>query len=136
MHLQCCLLVTWLVPHETATVLACSAYIIKPCTISRHFMLNHIVHRVYTCSAVTCHLLQSPGAWGVCRMPPDSTSSGCCCSAFRLPHQTWHTGCWASRSRSLSPRPSCKTQVDFCVCVCVCCFSGTDFISYTLFCVC
>ena len=36
------LFVTWLMPHETAAILARSAYTIQPCTTSRHFMQNHI----------------------------------------------------------------------------------------------
>ena len=44
----------WLVPHETAAVLAqvlCTPYNHAPC----HFMQSHI-HKVYVCLAVTCHL--------------------------------------------------------------------------------
>ena len=44
----------WLVPHETAAVseqVLCTPYNHAPC----HFMQSHI-HKVYACSAVTCHL--------------------------------------------------------------------------------
>ena len=44
----------WLVPHETAAVLAqvlCTPYNHAPC----HFMQSHI-RKVYACAAVTCHL--------------------------------------------------------------------------------
>ena len=54
-YLQCCLVVTWLVPRETAAVSACSVHTIQPCTMSRHFMQSHI-RRVHACLAVTCHL--------------------------------------------------------------------------------
>ena len=46
--------VAWLVPHETAAVLAqvlCTPYNHAPC----HFMQSHIC-MVYACLAVTCHL--------------------------------------------------------------------------------
>ena len=45
----------WLVPHETAAVLARSVYTTQPCTVSHHFMQSHI-HRVLMCLAVTCQL--------------------------------------------------------------------------------
>ena len=48
-YLQHCLIVTWLVPRETAAVS------IQWCTVSRHFMLSHI-RRVHACLAVTCNL--------------------------------------------------------------------------------
>ena len=44
----------WLVPHETAAILAqvlCTPYNQAPC----HFMQSHICN-VYVCLAVTCHL--------------------------------------------------------------------------------
>ena len=41
---------TWLVPHETATVFV---YAIQPCAC--HFMQSHI-YKVHACLAVTCHL--------------------------------------------------------------------------------
>ena len=44
----------WLVPHETAAVLAqvlCTPYNHAPC----HFMQSHL-SKVYACLAVTCHL--------------------------------------------------------------------------------
>ena len=53
--LQRCLIVTWLVPRETAVVSARSVYTIQPCTMSRHFMQIHI-RRVPACLVVTCHL--------------------------------------------------------------------------------
>ena len=40
----------WLVPHETATVSACSVYTIQPC----HFMQSHI-HKVSAC-VFSCNL--------------------------------------------------------------------------------
>ena len=55
MCIQCYLTVTWLVPCETADVLAHSVYTIQPCTMSCHFMQGHI-HRVPVCLAVTFHL--------------------------------------------------------------------------------
>ena len=42
---------TWLVPHETAAILAHSVYTIQP----SHFMQSHI-HKVQACLAVACHL--------------------------------------------------------------------------------
>ena len=42
MYLQRCLVVTWLVPRETAAVSARSVYTIQPCTRPYHFMQNHI----------------------------------------------------------------------------------------------
>ena len=42
---------TWLGPHETAAISACSMYTIQPC----HFIQSHI-HKVHVCLAVTCHL--------------------------------------------------------------------------------
>ena len=54
--LKHCLIVTWLVPYETAAVLARSVYTVQPCTTSRHFMQSHI-SRVQASLAVTCHLL-------------------------------------------------------------------------------
>ena len=53
--LQHCLIVTWLVPRETAAVSARSVYTIQPCTMSRHFMQIHI-RRVHVCLVLTCHL--------------------------------------------------------------------------------
>ena len=41
-YLQCCLIVTWLVPRETAIISAHSVYTIQPCTMSCHFMQSHI----------------------------------------------------------------------------------------------
>ena len=35
------LVVTWLVPRETAAIAACSVYTIQPCTMSGHFMQSH-----------------------------------------------------------------------------------------------
>ena len=54
-YLQRCLVVTWMVPRETAAVSAYSVHTIQPCTMSRHFMQSHI-RRVHACLAVTCHL--------------------------------------------------------------------------------
>ena len=54
-YIQCCLVVTWLVPLEAAAVLACSVCSIQPCTMSHHFMQSQI-HRVHAYLAVTCHL--------------------------------------------------------------------------------
>ena len=58
MHLQLRLVVTWLVPCETAAILAhvmCTWYL-KPCTsLQCHFMQSQI-HRVHMCLAVTGHL--------------------------------------------------------------------------------
>ena len=48
------MVLTWLVPHETAAVSAqvlCTPYNHAPC----HFMQSHI-RKVYACLAVTCHL--------------------------------------------------------------------------------
>ena len=42
---------TWLVPHDTASVSACSVYTIQPC----HFMQSHI-HKVHACLAVYMQL--------------------------------------------------------------------------------
>ena len=53
--LQCCLVVTCLVPHETAAVSAHSVYTIQPCTMLHHFMQRH-THRVHVCLVVACHL--------------------------------------------------------------------------------
>ena len=54
-YLQRCLLVTWLVPRETAAVSTRSVYTIRPCTLSRHFMQSHICG-MHVSLAVTCHL--------------------------------------------------------------------------------
>ena len=54
-YLQRCLIVTWLMPRETAADSESSVYTIQPCTMSRHFMQSHI-QRMHTCLAVTCHL--------------------------------------------------------------------------------
>ena len=54
-YIQCCLVVTWLVPRETAAVSARSLYTIQPCTMSRHFIKSHI-RWVHACLTVTCHL--------------------------------------------------------------------------------
>ena len=53
-YIQCCLVVTWLVPCKTTAVLAHSVCSIQPCTMSRHCMQSHI-HRVLrrACLAVT-----------------------------------------------------------------------------------
>ena len=57
MYLQCCLVVTRLVPRETAAVSERSAYTIQPCTTSRDFTQSHIgLRRVHACLAVTFHL--------------------------------------------------------------------------------
>ena len=53
-YLQSCLVLTWLVPRETAAVLAHFMFTIQPCT-SHHSMQNHI-SKVHACLAVTCHL--------------------------------------------------------------------------------
>ena len=55
MYLQRCLVVTWLVPRETAAISARSVCTIQPRTMPRHFMQNHI-RRLHACLAVTCHL--------------------------------------------------------------------------------
>ena len=53
---QCCLVVTWLVPLETAAILAHSVYTVQPCSMLHHFMQSHI-HTVHAkCLTVTCHL--------------------------------------------------------------------------------
>ena len=49
------MVLTWLVPHETAAISARSVNTIQPRTTSRHFMQIHI-HKVHACLAVTCHL--------------------------------------------------------------------------------
>ena len=54
-YLQRCLVVTWLVPHETVAFSAYSVYTIQLCTMSRHFMQSHI-RSVFACLAVTCHV--------------------------------------------------------------------------------
>ena len=54
-HLQRCLVVTWLVPRETAAVSALSLYAMQPCTMSSHLMQNR-VRRVHAGFAVNCHL--------------------------------------------------------------------------------
>ena len=53
-YLQRWLVVTWLVPRETAAVSARFVYTIQPCSMSRHFMQSRI-RRVHACLAVTCH---------------------------------------------------------------------------------
>ena len=57
--LQCCLLVTWLVPRETATVSAqvlCTSYNHAPIytLIQCHFIRSHII-RIHVWLAVTSH---------------------------------------------------------------------------------
>ena len=54
-YLQRCLLVTWLVPRETAAVSALSLYAMQPCTLTSHLMQNR-VRRVHAGLAVNCHL--------------------------------------------------------------------------------
>ena len=55
MYLQRCLVVTWLVPHETAAASASSVYITQSCTMSHHFMESYI-RKMNACLAVTCYL--------------------------------------------------------------------------------
>ena len=55
MYLQRCLVVTWLVPRETAAISTQSVYTIQPCSMSRHFTQSQL-RRVHACLAVTCHL--------------------------------------------------------------------------------
>ena len=50
-----CLVVTWLVPCETAAVLVHYVYTIQPFNISCHFMQSH-VHMMHVHLAVTSHL--------------------------------------------------------------------------------
>ena len=55
-YVQCCVVVTWLVPHETAAVLAHSVH---TNTTMHHVTSLHAkpyIHRVHACLAVTCHL--------------------------------------------------------------------------------
>ena len=55
----------WLVPHETAAVLAqvlCTPYNHAPC----HFMQSHI-RKLYACWAVTCHLHFWQNDWDLLR---------------------------------------------------------------------
>ena len=54
-YLQHCLVVTWLVLHETASILVHSVYTIRLCTMSCHFMQSHMC-RVPACLVVTHHL--------------------------------------------------------------------------------
>ena len=60
LYLQCSLVVTWLVPHKTAAVLARSMYTMQPCTISCHFIQSRI-HRVLAGLAVTCTFGRTTG---------------------------------------------------------------------------
>ena len=56
MHLQHCLVVTWLMPPKTAAV---SAHVLcTPYTMSRHFTQSHMSFacRVHACLAVICRL--------------------------------------------------------------------------------
>ena len=47
-NLQRCLVVTWLVPRETAAVSARFVYRVQPCAILGHFMQSHTSRvRVY-----------------------------------------------------------------------------------------
>ena len=55
LYLQRYLVVTWLMPRETAAVSARSVYTVQLCTMSCHFMQSHI-HRAHACLVVTCHL--------------------------------------------------------------------------------
>ena len=61
------LVVTWLVPHETAAVSACSLLFVH------HTIMHHVtsckISRVHVCLAVTCHLhflAQWPGSFTCC----------------------------------------------------------------------
>ena len=57
MYIQRCLVVTWLVPHETAAVLVHSVYTIQPCIMSCHFMQSYTCRVLWhACLAVTGHL--------------------------------------------------------------------------------
>ena len=54
-YLKRCVVVTWLVPPETAAVSARSVYTIQKCIMSRRSMQSYI-RRMHACLAVTCHL--------------------------------------------------------------------------------
>ena len=54
-YLQCCLVVTWLEPRETAAFSACFVHTIQLCAMSCHFMQS-CIRTVNACLAVTCHL--------------------------------------------------------------------------------
>ena len=54
-YLQRCLIVTRLVPRETAAVSARSVYVFTPCNYTRNFMESH-TREVHSCLAVRCHL--------------------------------------------------------------------------------
>ena len=64
-YLQHCLIVTWLVPCETATILAHSVCTLQPCTMSHLFMQSHMHRRVHACLAVTCHLHFWQNGWNL-----------------------------------------------------------------------
>ena len=55
MYFQCCLVLIWLVPRETAAMSAHSVYTIQLCIMSFYFMQSHI-RRLHAWLAVTCHL--------------------------------------------------------------------------------
>ena len=61
-YLQHCLVVTWLVPCETAAILVRSVYTIQSCTMSYHFVQSHI-HKVHVCLTVTCRLHFRQNDW-------------------------------------------------------------------------
>ena len=50
-YLQRCVVVTWLVPHETGAVSARSVYTIQPCHVTSCKAI--CIRRVHACSAVT-----------------------------------------------------------------------------------
>ena len=62
---QCCLVVTWLVPHETAAISAhvlCTSYK-QPCTsLQCHFIWSHIcsMHTAYESCVFSCNLPPAP----------------------------------------------------------------------------
>ena len=64
--LQRCLVLTRLVPLETAAISVRSVYTIQLCITSRHFMKWHI-RRVHACSAVTSHLPFRQNDWDFLR---------------------------------------------------------------------
>ena len=61
-----CLIVTWLVPRETAAVSACSVYTIQQRTMSRHLTQKHI-RKMHACLAVTRHLHFWQNGWDLLR---------------------------------------------------------------------
>jgi len=103
-YLHICLVVTWLVPRETAAVSARSLYTIHPCTMSRHFMQSHIgrVPCVISCDLPPAPLAEWPGAFYVLLRWQQDLVAVVTTSAASMCHHLFWRFCRESTSHSLS----------------------------------